>query len=166
MTFTISNRHIAPILKPKRVDLFSEVNKELDHIFNEVFNGQYFSGKKSKGYPLVDVIKQDNSLILQFTVPGVNLEDINVNVSEDDSNGLLLEVSGKLSQEYRSFDDGNYQIRELSSQDFRRLIRLPDDIINAEPLAVLRNGILTLTFELTKPIEQEPKVKNVKVIQG
>ena len=162
----ITHRGLSPLLKPKRVDLFSEVNKELDHIFNEVFNGQYFAGKKSKGYPLVDIIRQDNSLILQFTVPGVNLDDINVNVTEDESNGLLLEVSGKLSDEYKSFKDENYHIRELSSQEFRRVIRLPDDVINSEPLAVLKNGILILTFELSKPVEPETKVRNVKILQG
>jgi HSP20 family molecular chaperone IbpA len=163
MTFSISNYR--PLLRPKRVDLFSEVNKELDHIFNEMFNGQYFANKKSKGYPLVDVIRQNHSLILQFTVPGVKLEDINVNIS-DTEEGKILEVSGKLSEEYRSFGDENYHIRELSSQDFRRIIRLPDDIENNEPLAVLRNGILTLTFEIIKSQESTPQVKPVKIIQG
>lgn len=163
MTFSISSYR--PLLRPKRVDLFSEVNKELDHIFNEMFNGQYFANKKSKGYPLVDVIRHDNSLILQFTVPGVKLEDISVNIS-DEEEGKILEVSGKLSEEYRSFGDENYQIRELSSQEFRRVIRLPDDTENNEPLAVLRNGILTLTFSLVKPQEQVSQTKQVKIIQG
>lgn len=163
MTLSISSYR--PLLRPKRVDLFSEVNKELDHIFNEMFNGQYFANKKSKGYPLVDVINQENSLILQFTVPGVKLEDIFVSIS-DTEDGKILEVSGRLSEEYRSFGDEKYHIRELSSQEFRRVIRLPDDLENNEPLAVLRNGILTLTFQITKAQEQTPQIKPVKIIQG
>ena len=163
MTFSISSYR--PLLRPKRIDLFSEVNKELDHIFNEMFNGQYFANKKSKGYPLVDVIRQNNSLILQFTVPGVKLEDISVNLSETED-GKILEVSGRLSDEYRSFGDENYHIRELSSQEFRRVIRLPDDLEQGEPLAVLRNGILTLTFQIITTPEQSLQVKLVKIIQG
>lgn len=152
-------------LAPKRVDLLSQVNKELDQIFNEVFNGHYFSGKKSKGYPLMDAIRQENALILQFTVPGVNLEDIDLDIQDDES-GKMLSISGKLSSEYADFDDNQYQIRELSRQEFRRVIRLPDDVSDSEPLAVLKNGVLTLTFQLVKIEEQEPESKKIKILQG
>jgi len=152
-------------LAPRRVDLLSQVNKELDQIFNEVFNGHYFAGKKSKGYPLMDAIRQDNALILQFTVPGVNLEDINLDIQDDES-GKMLSISGKLSSEYTDFDDNQYQIRELSRQEFRRVIRLPDDVADSEPLAVLKNGVLTLTFQLVKIEEQVPESKKIKILQG
>ena len=152
-------------LAPKRVDLLSQVNKELDQIFNEVFNGHYFAGKKSKGYPLMDAIRQENALILQFTVPGVNLEDIDLDIQDDES-GKMLSISGKLSSEYADFDDNQYQIRELSRQEFRRVIRLPDDVSDSEPLAVLKNGVLTLTFQLVKIEEQEPESKKIKILQG
>lgn len=162
---TIVRYNPSSYLAPKRVDLLSQVNKELDQIFNEVFNGHYFAGKKSKGYPLMDAIRQENALILQFTVPGVNLEDIDLDIQDDES-GKMLSISGKLSSEYADFDDNQYQIRELSRQEFRRVIRLPDDVSDSEPLAVLKNGVLTLTFQLVKIEEQEPESKKIKILQG
>ena len=162
---TIVRYNPSSYLAPRRVDLLSQVNKELDQIFNEVFNGHYFAGKKSKGYPLMDAIRQDNALILQFTVPGVNLEDINLDIQDDES-GKMLSISGKLSSEYTDFDDNQYQIRELSRQEFRRVIRLPDDVADSEPLAVLKNGVLTLTFQLVKIEEQVPESKKIKILQG
>lgn len=162
---TIVRYNPSSYLAPKRVDLLSQVNKELDQIFNEVFNGHYFAGKKSKGYPLMDAIRQDNALILQFTVPGVSLEDIGLDIQDDES-GKMLSISGKLSSEYADFDDNQYQIRELSRQEFRRVIRLPDDVSDSEPLAVLKNGVLTLTFQLVKIEEQEPESKKIKILQG
>lgn len=162
---TIVRYNPSSYLAPKRVDLLSQVNKELDQIFNQVFNGHYFADKKSKGYPLMDAIRQDNALILQFTVPGVNLEDIELDVQDDES-GKMLSISGKLSSEYTDFDDNQYQIRELSRQEFRRVIRLPDDVSDSEPLAVLKNGVLTLTFQLVKIEEQAPESKKIKILQG
>ena len=162
---TIVRYNPSSYLAPKRVDLLSQVNKELDQIFNEVFNGHYFAGKKSKGYPLMDAIRQENALILQFTVPGVSLEDIGLDIQDDES-GKMLSISGKLSSEYTDFDDNQYQIRELSRQEFRRVIRLPDDVSDSEPLAVLKNGVLTLTFQLVKIEEQAPESKKIKILQG
>lgn len=152
-------------IAPRRVDFLSQVNKELDQILNEVFNGHYFTNKKTSGYPRMDAIKSKDSLICQFTVPGVKLEDICVNITEDDQS-RLLSISGKLSEEYSNFDENSYQIRELSKQEFRRVIRLPDEVSKSEPLAVLRNGILTLTFKLIEHKDPEPEVKTVKVLEG
>lgn len=152
-------------LAPRRVDLLSQVNKELDQIFNQVFNGHYFADKKTKGYPLMDVIRKDDSLICQFTVPGVQLEDIALDITDEES-GKYLSISGKLSSEYSDFSSDEYQIKELSSQEFRRVLRLPDDVSDEEPLAVLRNGILTLTFGLVKAVNNAPEAKKIKILQG
>lgn len=148
-------------LLPRRVDLFSEVSKELDHMFNEVFAAPYFAGKKSKGYPLLDAIHGEKTLTLQYTVPGVREEDLDVEITRDDQ-GKLLTVSGKLSHDY-THDDGNYAIRELSSKEFRRVIRLPEDVTEEDPVATLKDGVLKLVFN-TVPKEQElMQTKKLKI---
>lgn len=148
-------------LAPRRVDLFSEVSRELDQMFNEVFAPQFFAGKKGKGYPLLDAVKGPNTLTLQYTVPGVKLEDLDVEVTKDDQ-GRLLAVSGKLSQDYLH-SDGEYQIRELSSKEFRRVIRLPEDVTEDEPEAVLKDGVLRLVFKTTSPEQELVQTKKLKI---
>lgn len=147
-------------LAPRRVDLFSEVSKELDHMFNEVFAPSFFAGKKSRGYPLMDAIHGDGVLTLQYTVPGVKLEDLDVEVTRDDQ-GRILAVAGRLSEEY-THQESNYAIRELSGREFRRVVRLPEDILEDEPEAVLKDGVLKLVFK-TKPEPKEELVQTKKL---
>lgn len=148
-------------LMPRRVDLFSEVSKELDTVFNEVFGAPFLNGKKSKGYPLLDAVRIGDSLLLQYTVPGVKSEDLSVEVSKDDQ-GRLLTVSGRLSSDY-THNESDYQIRELSSQEFRRVIRLPEDVLDEDPEVVLKDGVLGITFKTEKHINLAPSIKKLKI---
>lgn len=148
-------------LVPRRVDLFSEFSKDLDTVWNEVFGAPFLNGRKSKGYPLLDAVRSDGHLTLQYTVPGVRLEDLSVEVSKDEQ-GRLLTVSGRLSSDY-TYKEADYQIRELSSQEFRRVIRLPDDVIDEEPEALLKDGVLKLIFKTEKEHEPESNVKKLKI---
>lgn len=146
---------------PRRVDLFSEVSRELDHMFNEVFAPQFFTGKKGKGYPLLDAVRGKGTLTLQYTVPGVKLEDLDVEITKDDQ-GRLLTVSGRLSQDYLH-EDCDYHIRELSSKEFRRVIRLPEDIAEDEPEALLKDGLLRLKFKTTSPEQEIVQTKKLRI---
>jgi|LakMenE18May11ns_1017448.scaffolds.fasta_scaffold9892485_3 HSP20 family molecular chaperone IbpA len=154
-------------LAPRRVDLFSEVSKELDQAMNNIFGHDFFTGlsKKGRGYPLMDAIRTENKLILQYTVPGVKLDDLIVELSED-GEGRLLTVGGFLHEDYLAKNE-QYQIKELSSQEFRRVIRLPSDLSEKEPLANLKDGILTLSFDLIKSTsETNTKTKKLKITEG
>lgn len=151
-------------LSPRRVDLFSEVSRELDHMFNEVFASDYFTGKKSKGYPLVDAVRSKDTLTLHYTVPGVGPENLNVEMSRDE-HGRLLTVSGRLSNDY-TYEESSYQIRELSSKEFKRVIRLPEDVTEEDPDTVLKDGILRVVFRTTVTLEESPQSKRLSVKTG
>jgi len=151
-------------LAPRRVDLFSEVSRELDHMFNEVFAGDYFAGKKSKGYPLLDAVRGKDTLTLHYTVPGVKPEDLEVEISRDEQ-GRLLTVSGRLSADY-TYDEGSYHIRELSSKEFKRVIRLPEDVVEEDPETTLKDGILRVLFKTAKEAEEAPQSKRLNIKAG
>ncbi len=148
-------------LAPRRVDLFSEVSRELDQMFNEVFAPQFFVGKKSKGYPLMDAIRNEDTLTLQYTVPGVKIEDLDVEIGRE-NNERLVSVSGSLSREYQH-SDSEYHIRELSTKEFRRVIKLPEDVTEDEPEATLKDGLLRLVFKTTKPEEEPPQTRKLRI---
>ena len=151
-------------LSPRRVDLFSEISKELDHAMNNIFGHDFFSGlsKKGRGYPLMDAIRNKDSWVLQYSVPGVEKDDLNVEITEDD-HGKLLSVSGFLHEDYTTNSD-NYAIRELSSQEFRRVIRLPNDIGEDDPKISLKDGILKITFNaINQNTTIKDKIKRLKV---
>lgn len=153
--------HTRNPLAPRRVDLFSELSKEFDRVSNEVFGVPFFKGvNKHKGYPLVDAIRNEHGLTLQYTVPGVKRDDLDVEII-DDPDGCLLIVSGKLSNDY-VYRDADYQIKELSKQEFRRVVRLPEDVDSqTEPHVSLSDGILLVDFALK--VVDEPKAKTRKL---
>jgi HSP20 family molecular chaperone IbpA len=148
-------------LAPRRVDLFSEVSRELDHMFNEVFAPQFFAGKKSRGYPLMDAIRGEGTLTLQYTVPGVKIEDLDVEIGREEQDRIIT-VSGRLSQEYQH-SDSEYNIRELSSKEFRRVVRLPEDVTDDEPEATLKDGLLRLVFRTTRPEPESPQTRKLRI---
>lgn len=153
------NGHLAP----RRVDLFGQLSKEIDSAINEVFGTPFFvNGLKHKGYPLMDAVRLKDKLILQYTVPGVAKKDIVIEITEE-SGDRLLSIGGLLSDNY-CYNSENYQIRELSAQEFRRVIRLPEDITDDEPTVSLKDGILTLEFLLKRIEEPKPKTKKISVI--
>ena len=161
MNLTISRPN--GFLAPRRVDLFSEISKELDHAMNNIFGHDFFAGlsKKGRGYPLMDALRTDKNLTLQYAVPGVEKDDLMVEISEDEG-GKLLSVSGFLHENYIGKEE-NYQIRELSGQEFRRVIRLPSDLSDKEPLVNLKDGILTVTFEVNQQNVTDSKTKKLKI---
>lgn len=150
-------------LAPKRIDLFNEISKEIDGAFNEIFGSNFFNGlNKHKGYPLMDAIRTGNKLIFQYGVPGVNKQDIKAEITEDDELGKLLTISGQLNNNY-VHNENDYQIRELSKHEFKRIVKLPEDVTDDEPESILENGILTLSFNL-KTIENiKPKIKQLNI---
>lgn len=149
-------------LAPKRIDLFNEISKDIDSAFNEIFGSKYFTGlKQHKGYPVLDAIRIKDSLTLNYAVPGVDKNNISAEITQDEL-GKLLTVSGKLNQNY-IYDENDYQIRELSKQEFRRVIRLPEDIADEDPKIYLENGILTISFKLQQTQEAKPKVKKLNI---
>lgn len=160
MNMTISRNGY---LAPRRVDLFSEISKELDHAMNNIFGHDFFAGlsKKGRGYPLMDALRTDKNLILQYAVPGVEKDDLVVEISEDEG-GRLLSIGGFLHEDYIGKED-QYQIRELSGQEFRRVIRLPSDLSEKEPVVNLKDGILIVTFELNTVQINETKTKKLKI---
>lgn len=150
------------VLAPRRIDLFSEFGRDLDQVFNEVFGAPYLNGKKSKGHPLLDVVRTDGNLTFQYAVPGVKLDDLNIEITEDQDKSRILTVSGRLSSEYSHKDDF-YHIRELSSQEFRRCIRLPEDISQDDPVATLKDGVLRLVFKTHVEPDPQPSVKKIQI---
>ena len=119
MNLTLSSRN--GYLAPRRVDLFSEISKELDHAMNNIFGHDFFSGlsKKGRGYPLMDAIKTEDSWILQYSVPGVAKDDLIVELTEDD-HGRLITVGGFLHEDYMDKNDNRlYKMIKGSSNSFK-----------------------------------------------
>jgi HSP20 family molecular chaperone IbpA len=147
-------------LRPvSRDDLFGPFSRQLDRMLNDVFGQDFTDGVKSKAnFPPLDAYTtNDGHLVVKTTVAGYPPEQINVQILPEG----VLEISGTSNTSgERSADQ--YHIRELSYGSFKRQLRLPENI-EGEPVAELKDGILSLTFKLQLPEEKKPEVKHIPI---
>lgn len=99
----------------------------------------------------INVREQDDAYVLSALVPGLNAEDLNIQVLED-----VVRIEG----EYK-LDDAQYLVRELPNGSFSRTLRLPTVIDSENVEAKIADGVLTLT--LPKAESARPKKISIKV---
>jgi HSP20 family protein len=142
--------------------VFGPVSRQLDRMLNDVFGQDFTDGVKSKaGFPPLDAYTTpDGHLVVKTTVAGYSPDQINVQILPEG----VLEISGASKTDTET-SENQYHIRELSYGSFKRQLRLPDNV-EGEPVAELKDGILTLTFKLQLPEEKKPEVKKIPIQQG
>jgi HSP20 family protein len=103
------------------------------------------------GQLAVDVYETDEKLIVKARTAGVNKEDLDVSISDG-----ILTISGTLS----SGDDSaatHWHIQECFWGEFSRTVALPVAVKEEEVGAVLKDGVLTISFNKVKQ-EQAKKI--------
>lgn len=103
------------------------------------------------GQLAVDVCEDNEQLIVKARTAGVNKEDLDVSISDG-----ILTISGTLS----SGDDTEatkWHIQECYWGEFSRTLALPVAVKEDEVSAVLKDGVLTITFQKVKQ-EQAKKI--------
>lgn len=148
-------------LRPvSRDELFGPFSRQLDRMLNEVFGQDFTEGVKAKGgFPPLDAVTtRDGRLVVRAAVAGYAPEQINVQILPEN----VLEISGAGSKGNGEKGEEQYHIRELTYGSFKRQLRLPENI-EGEPVAELKDGVLTLTFKLQLPEERKPETKKIPI---
>ncbi len=104
------------------------------------------------GQLAVDVYESDEKLVVKARTAGVNKDELDVSISDG-----ILTISGTLS----SGDDAeatNWYIQECYWGEFSRTLALPVAVKEDEVEAILKDGVLTITFSKVKP-EQAKKIQ-------
>lgn len=136
---------------------FETLEREMDRVFEETFNNDFFNVIKKSSYPKLDVIKKDGKYIIQLAVPGVKKENLSVEISSDNSSVI---ISGKMEDSYK-YEKDEIVHKELHASQFSRVVPL-DPNIDGEVDAKLEDGVLILSWKL-KEIREPPKLENKKV---
>ncbi len=107
------------------------------------------------GFPgelAVDVYETDEKLVVKARTAGVNKEDLDVSISDG-----ILTISGTLSSGDET-DATNWHIQECYWGEFSRTLALPVSVKEDEVEAVLKDGVLTISFSKIKQ-EQAKKIQ-------
>jgi HSP20 family protein len=97
----------------------------------------------------VDVLAEDEAYTITALIPGVDADDINIEVLNN-----TIAIRGEFKDMERQ--DSKYLVCELPSGRFNRVITLPTALDPAKAEASLKNGIFTL--RVPKAEAHRPKV--------
>ncbi|VXD19281.1 Hsp20/alpha crystallin family protein [Marinoscillum sp. 108] len=120
------------------------------NFIDRFFNDDFYGGKGITSFsPQVDIAESDKEFEIQFHIPGIQKENINIDVKDD-----RLTVSGerKMSQEKT---EKNYHTVESSYGTFSRSFYLPDNVNVDKIDASYKDGVLNIV--LPKDAKKEMK---------
>jgi HSP20 family protein len=141
--------------------LLGRLAEEMTGVFAEAApQGQAGSGQLAGTVwaPDIDVFQRGNELVIRADLPGVNLDDLVVEISDD-----AVTLSGERMEERREDQDGVYRV-ERSYGAFYRVIPLPEGAIVDQANATFRDGVLEIT--IPAPPEQVSRGRRLQVTQG
>lgn len=104
------------------------------------------------GQLAIDVYETDEKLVVKARTAGVNKEDLDVSISDG-----ILTISGTLSSGDET-DATNWHVQECYWGEFSRTLALPVTVKEDEVEAVLKDGVLTISFSKVKQ-EQAKKIQ-------
>ncbi|HEC57215.1 MAG TPA: Hsp20/alpha crystallin family protein [Candidatus Syntrophoarchaeum butanivorans] len=131
-------------------DIIDEIQSMQGRILPERAGGEVTTVTKT---PSIDLLEEDGKLVLKADMPGVNKEDITVNLKEDS-----IEISAERKEEKEEEKEG-YIRRERSYAKYYRLIPLPAAVDRDAIEAKFENGVL----EVRMPKIEAEEVKRIEV---
>ena len=140
---------------PTRWDPFEEIRKTQERL-NLLFE-DFMPMKKWGGgnvfTPAIDIKEEENKLLVTTDLPGINKEDIEINLKED-----MIEISAKTEKEKETEEKG-YIRKEREYTHFYRAVRLPSSVKEEGSTAKIENGVLTITLPKMKLEEPAKKIQ-------
>ncbi|RMG59702.1 MAG: Hsp20/alpha crystallin family protein [Deltaproteobacteria bacterium] len=103
--------------------------------------------------PAVDIYETDESVVVKAELPGVNKDDISIEVKDG---VLTLKGERKFEKEVK---EENYHLMEREYGSFQRSFTLPATIDQDKVTANYKDGVL----EVILPKKEEAKPKQIKI---
>jgi HSP20 family protein len=132
---------------------------DLGNLLNELYRTPVKNVVKNErrrtSTPAVNIIENDESIVIELTVPGHAKKDINITIDND-----VMTIKSNLTVDS---DGTDYRMREFNFAGFEKAFNLPETIDQNKVSASFKNGILSITLdkkEEAKP--QPPKSINIK----
>src|SRR5687767_3559091 len=143
-------------------EMMRRFSEEMDRAIGHMFENLGLSQGRGLGEmmtwsPAIEVFERDNNLVVRVELPGMNKDDIKVEMTDE---GLL--IHGERKKEKEEEHEGWYR-SERSYGEFRRLIPILEGLNTEEAKARFENGVL----EITAPIPQASRrIRSVPIESG
>lgn len=117
-------------------------------------NDEWDEEEAVPGQLAVDVYETKDKLVVKARTAGVNKNELDVSISDN-----TLSIRGSLNAGYEE-DVENYHLQECYWGEFSRSLVLPIPVKEDEIEAVLKDGVLTVSFTKVK----QDTVKKIQVL--
>ncbi|HBU60853.1 MAG: heat-shock protein Hsp20 [Oceanicaulis sp.] len=146
----------APDAKSSEDNPIATLQREMNHVFENFWNRiGHLDWPWSSGEAKSDVVETDNAIEISIELPGMEMKDIEVTVSDD-----MLTVKGEKRIE-RQEEKKGYYLSERSYGAIYRTIPLPPGVDGEKAQASFKNGVLTIMLPQTP--EAQARVKRIEV---
>jgi HSP20 family protein len=108
--------------------------------------------------PQLEVSQQNNELIIHADLPGLNKDDVKVDVTDD-----AVTIQGERRREREEERAGVYR-SERSYGSFYRVIPLPEGAMTDQAKATFRHGVLEV--RMPAPPEQVTRGRRLEISEG
>ncbi|MCR5506342.1 MAG: Hsp20/alpha crystallin family protein [bacterium] len=137
-------------------ELRHNINRAFDNFFNVLDYPLTPLGDFSFIEPKVELVETDNDVKVSAELPGMNEDDVEIDVSEDG----FLTIRGEKRNNIEEKSDGMY-FSERSYGMISRTLPLPNDIDINKTEAKFTNGVLRIMIPKTPLAKQ--KIRRIKV---
>ena len=131
---------------------FNRLRDEMDRLFRRFGGNGNLWRRTPAEFPAVDIWEDDNDLYLEAELPGMELDDLEIYVTQ----GNQLTIKGKRTPPEV---EGTWHRRERGFGEFTRVIALPVDVDADKVEATLKHGVLTVRL----PKVAEARVRKIPV---
>lgn len=144
--------------------IHNELNNFLrDTIINPAFSHQLAIKKTSTWRPAVEIKQSETDYKVKIQLPGVKLEDIDVEL-DNDFMTITAEIEEEKAEKEQEEKNMKYHTCEFRYGKYKRTISFDHPIRTEEACANYKNGILTI--KLPKQHTQETKSRKLEIKQN
>ena len=124
---------------------------------NEFFGNDNLSLGHRYNDTKVNISEDENSYGISLALPGYNKEDVNIELKDG-----MISISSTQENTNEEKTD-NYVRKEFTKSSFERSFYLPEDVNDENIVASMENGVLSITLNKIKEIENTTKVKKIDI---
>ena len=128
-------------------------------IFNDFFDNEWIV-KPNFSTPAINVIENEKDYKVEVAAPGMNKEDFNIHLNENQKSVITVEKNTQNEQQ----EEKKYLRREFSYTKFQQAFQLPDNVDKEKIGAKVENGVLEITLPKLAP-EDKARINRIIEIQ-
>jgi len=145
---------------PIRQSIVDHHEQIINKFFDEFWGNRKNFIHSNTSYPKMDIFEDDYYFCIDFSVPGVQEEDLDLETVKE-TRLLTIKGNSRIAREKSYY----YHLKELKQSAFSRTIQMPENVETAPEVCHLENGILKLAFKKIVAKEEEPTetVKKISI---